>query len=166
MVIGSLVYSFLCNCHFQPCDKMPPCGHVLVIRGMLPDGSPRRFFSFPTNGQMGCFHFCCFVFAFINSTIANIFFISSVFGTIALGSNPRNGISESKMMGIFMALDSFSQFAFQRFCMNLHSHRSPDLSLSIWSDFVPHTTPSRINILLLRHKLWRLWHLWPYFCLF
>ena len=86
---------------------------------------PPEDFSFPINGQMGCFHFCCFVFAIINNTIANIFFFLSVFGAIALGSNPRNGISESKMMGIFMALDSFSQFAFQRF---LHEFTLPQES--------------------------------------
>ena len=117
---------------------------------------PQKIFLFPYKWADGLLPFLLFCFAIINNTIANIFFFFfSVFGAIALGSNPRNGISESKTMGIFMALDSFSQFAFQRFCMNLHSHRSPDLSLSIWSDFVPYTTPSRIIILLLRYKLGR-----------
>lgn len=87
----SSLHSFLCNCHFQPCDKMPLCGHMLFIRGMLPDGSPRRFFSFPINGQMGCFHFCCFVFAIINNTIANIFFFSLFLEQLPQDPTPETG---------------------------------------------------------------------------
>lgn len=85
----SSLHNFLCNCHFPPCDKMPPCGHVLFIRGMLPDGSPRRFLSFPINGQMGCFHFCCFVFAIINNTIANIFFFPLCFWSNCFRIQPQ-----------------------------------------------------------------------------
>lgn len=74
----SSVHSFLGNCPFQLCSKMPPSYGALFLRDALPDGSledaPSCSLSSPINGQMGCFHFYCFAFAIINNTTANIFF--------------------------------------------------------------------------------------------
>lgn len=74
------VHKFVCNCHFQPCYVInASMFYVLFIRGCnaarcFPQKRHVTSLSPPINGQMGCFHFCCFVFASINNTIANIFF--------------------------------------------------------------------------------------------